>query len=89
MPTSANVKQLVSRPRRRAARAIALAVVIRDASPEAIGIRLEEIQFSWHETLGVHPGADAATVRRALTTLARTSGRGGAQAQMTASTLPV
>ena len=50
--------------------AIALAAVLQHTSPEAIQIRLEEIQFAWHETLGVPPNADAAALRRAMARLA-------------------
>ena len=50
--------------------AIALAAVLQDTSPEAIQILLEEIQFAWHETLGVPPNADAAALRRAMAWLA-------------------
>ena len=50
--------------------AIALAAVLQDTSPEAIQIRLEEIQFAWHETLGVPPNADATALRRAMARLA-------------------
>jgi hypothetical protein len=51
--------------------AIALAVVLQDTSPEAIRILLEEIEFAWHEILGVPPNADAAALRRAMARLAR------------------
>ena len=44
--------------------------VLQDTSPEAIQIRLEEIAFAWHETLGVPPNADAAALRRAMARLA-------------------
>jgi transcriptional regulator with XRE-family HTH domain len=50
--------------------AIALAAVLQHTSPEAILITREEIQFAWHETLGVPPNADAATLRRAMARLA-------------------
>ncbi len=50
--------------------AIALAAVLQDTSPEAIQIRLEEIAFAWHETLGVPPNADATALRRAMARLA-------------------
>ena len=50
--------------------AIALAAVLPDISPEAIQIRLEEIQFAWHETLGVPPNADAGAIRHAWVRLA-------------------
>jgi DnaJ-domain-containing protein 1 len=49
---------------------IALAAVLQHTSPEAIQILLEEIQFAWHETLGVPPNADAAALRRAMAQLA-------------------
>jgi hypothetical protein len=38
---------------------------MQEASPEAIQILLKEVSFSWHETLGVPPNADAGTIRRA------------------------
>ena len=50
--------------------AIALAAVLQQTSPEAIQILLEETQFTWHETLGVPPNADAAALRRAMARLA-------------------
>ena len=50
--------------------AIALAAILQDTSPEAIQIRLEETAFAWHETLGVPPNADAATLRLAIAPLA-------------------
>jgi DnaJ-domain-containing protein 1 len=51
-------------------RRAALGVLLQNASPEAIQILLEEVQFSWHETLGVPPNADAGTIRRAWAKLA-------------------
>jgi hypothetical protein len=51
--------------------AAALAVLLQDASPAAIQILLEEIQFNWHATLGVPPNADAGTIRRACASLTR------------------
>ena len=64
--------------------AAALAILLQDTSPEAIQILLEEVQFSWHETLGVPPNADAGTVRRAWARLALAyhPDKGGTQAQM-------
>ena len=50
--------------------AAALAILLQDASPEAIQIMLAEVRFSWHETLGVPPNADAGTIRRAWARLA-------------------
>jgi DnaJ-domain-containing protein 1 len=50
--------------------AIALAAVLQHTSPEAIQILLEDIEFAWHETLGVRPNADAAALRRAMARLA-------------------
>ena len=43
-----------------------------------------EVRFSWHETLGVPPNADADTVRRAMArlSLAYHPDKGGTQAQM-------
>ena len=71
-------------PRRRAALDAALAVLLQDASPEAIQILHEEVQFSWHETLGVPPSADAGTIRRAWARLAGAHhpDKGGIQEQM-------
>ena len=64
--------------------AAALAILMQDTSPEAIQILLEELQFSWHETLGVPPNADAGTVRSAMARLALAyhPDKGGTQAQM-------
>ena len=64
--------------------AAALAILMQDTSPEAIQILLEEVQFSWHETLGVPPNADAGTVRSAMVRLALAyhPDKGGTQAQM-------
>ena len=50
--------------------AAALAILLQDASPEAIQIMLAEVRFSWHETLCVPPNADAGTIRRAWARLA-------------------
>jgi len=46
--------------------AAGLAVVLEPHSPEAIAMPVEETTFTWHETLGVPPDADAArrTMRR-------------------------
>ena len=46
--------------------AIALAAVLQHTSPEAILILLEEIEFAWHETLGVPPNADVAALRQTV-----------------------
>ena len=64
--------------------AAALAVLLQDASPEAIQIRLEEVQFGWHETLGVPPHAEAGAIRRAWARLAHAHhpDKGGTQDQM-------
>ena len=61
-----------------------LAVLLQDASPTAIEISLEEVQFSWHETLGVTPTADAVIIRRAWARLAHAHhpDKGGTQEQM-------
>jgi DnaJ-domain-containing protein 1 len=55
----------------------------RTASPAAIQILLEEVHFSWHETLGVPPNADAGTIRRAWARLAHAHhpDKGGTQEQ--------
>ena len=44
--------------------------MLQHTSPAAILITREEIQFAWHETLGVPPNADAAALRRAMAQLA-------------------
>ena len=64
--------------------AAALAVLLQDASPEAIQILLEEVSFRWHETLGVPSNADAGTIRRAWARLAHAHhpDKGGTQEQM-------
>jgi transcriptional regulator with XRE-family HTH domain len=64
--------------------AAALAILMQEASPEAIQIRLEEVQFSWHETLGVPPNADDGTISRAMARLALACypDKGGSQEQM-------
>ena len=64
--------------------ATALAVLLQDASPEAVQILLEKVQFDWHETLGVPPNADAGTIRRAWARLAHAHhpDKGGTQDQM-------
>ena len=62
----------------------ALAILLQDASPEAIQIMLAEVRFSWHETLGVPSNADAGTIRRAWARLAHAHhhDKGGTQEQM-------
>ena len=64
--------------------AAALAVLLQNTSPEAVQILLEEVQFSWHEILGLPPNADPATIRRAWASLARAyhPDKGGTQEQM-------
>jgi transcriptional regulator with XRE-family HTH domain len=47
-----------------------LAAALRDFSPEALTIALEEAEFNWREILGVPPNADTAVARRAMTRLA-------------------
>ena len=65
--------------------AVALAAILDEHSPAAIEMMIDEARFSWHETLGVPPAADAAAVRRAMTTLAHAHhpDKGGTQHQMT------
>ncbi len=60
-------------------------MALAESSPEALAIKLEEAAFSWHETLGVPPTADAGTVRNAMTQLALIyhPDAGGSQEQMT------
>jgi transcriptional regulator with XRE-family HTH domain len=49
----------------------ALLVVALDAlTPDGLEIMVEDAALSWHETLGVAPNADQATLRRAMTRLA-------------------
>jgi DnaJ-domain-containing protein 1 len=62
----------------------AFAVLMRDTSPEAIELLLAELAFHWHETLGLPPNADPATIRRAWARLARAyqPDTGGTQEQM-------
>jgi hypothetical protein len=64
--------------------AAALALLLPDASPEAVLILSEAVQFRWHETLGVPPNADAGTIRRAWARLAHAHhpDKGGTQEQM-------
>ena len=64
--------------------AAALAVLLQDASPEAVQILLDEVRFSWHETLGVPPNAEAGAIRRAWARLAHAHhpDKGGTQEQM-------
>jgi DnaJ-class molecular chaperone len=49
-----------------------------------LAIMLEEAAFSWYETLGIPPAADASTARSAMTKLARLyhPDTGGSQQQM-------
>jgi transcriptional regulator with XRE-family HTH domain len=64
--------------------AAALAVVLDEYSPDAIAMRLEEASFSWYETLGLPPAADATSVRQAMRRLALAyhPDKGGTPAQM-------
>ncbi len=64
--------------------AATLAVVLVEFTPEAMAIMLEEATFSWLETLGIPPGADATAARRAMTKLALIyhPDTGGSQGQM-------
>jgi transcriptional regulator with XRE-family HTH domain len=64
--------------------AAALAVLLQETSPDAIEMRLVELTFHWHETLGVPPNAEAAAVRSAWARLARAyhPDKGGTQEQM-------
>ena len=48
-----------------------LAAVLEEQSPEALEIQVEDAGFSWNEILGVPPGTDAGTIRRAMAGLAR------------------
>jgi hypothetical protein len=64
--------------------AAALAVLLQETSPDAVEMRLGELTFHWHETLGVPPNAEAAAVRSAWASLARAyhPDKGGTQEQM-------
>lgn len=48
-----------------------LAVVLQDSLPELLETEVDEARFRWHEILGVSPRADAASILRAMTGLAR------------------
>jgi DnaJ-domain-containing protein 1 len=65
--------------------AAVLAAALAEFTPEALEIMVEAADFSWAETLGVAPNADASLVRRAITKLALTyhPDKGGTQDQMT------
>jgi transcriptional regulator with XRE-family HTH domain len=65
--------------------AVALAALLDEHSPDAIEMMIDEALFSWHETLGLPPAANAAAVRRAMTRLALAyhPDKGGTQEQMT------
>lgn len=62
-----------------------LAIALLEQSSEALTITLEETSFSWHETLGVSPNADATAARRAMTQMALRChpDKGGRPEQMT------
>ena len=83
-PDAASGQQLVPRASRGPPWAAALAAVQDQHSPDAIAIMVDEALFTWHETLGVPPAADAAAVRRAMTRLALAyhPDKGGTQQQM-------
>jgi transcriptional regulator with XRE-family HTH domain len=65
--------------------AAVLATALAEFTPEDLEIMVEAADFSWAETLGVAPNADASLVRRAMTKLALTyhPDKGGTQDQMT------
>ena len=65
--------------------AAVLAILLEDNPPESLEMLIEEVHFSWHETLGIPPSADAATARSALTKLALIyhPDQGGTETQMT------
>ena len=44
--------------------AAVLAVLLEERSPEALSLALEEAAFTWQETLGLPPAADATSIRR-------------------------
>jgi transcriptional regulator with XRE-family HTH domain len=62
-----------------------LVVAMHELTPEGLKIMLEDAEFRWHETLGISPNADVATLRRAMTKLAMTyhPDKGGRPEQMT------
>ena len=64
--------------------AAALAVVLEEFTPNVLEIMVDEVTFSWHESLGVPPSADATATRRAMTRLALAyhPDKGGTQEQM-------
>lgn len=65
--------------------AAALAAILDEHWPDGIEMLVEEVDFSWHETLGIPPSTDATLIRRAMTQLALTyhPDKGGTQLQMT------
>jgi DNA-binding transcriptional regulator YdaS (Cro superfamily) len=64
--------------------AAVLAAALGEFTPESLEIMVEAAEFSWAETLGVAPHADASLVRRAMTKLALAyhPDKGGTQDQM-------
>ena len=61
-----------------------LAALLEERSPEALSLALEDAAFTWHETLGLPPAADASSVRQAMARLALAyhPDKGGTPAQM-------
>jgi transcriptional regulator with XRE-family HTH domain len=47
-----------------------LVVALDTLTPDSLEVMVEDAAFRWHETLGVSPNADPATLRRAMTRLA-------------------
>jgi transcriptional regulator with XRE-family HTH domain len=51
--------------------AAVLAAILEERSPDALEMMVDDAQFSWHETLGLPPGAEADAIRLAMGRLAR------------------
>jgi hypothetical protein len=63
--------------------AAVLAAILDERAPDALEMVVEDARFSWHETLGVPPGAEADAIRLADGRLARryASDQGGTKRQ--------
>lgn len=61
-----------------------LAALLEERSPRALSLALADGAFTWHETLGLPPAADASSVRQAMTRLALAyhPDKGGTPTQM-------
>jgi transcriptional regulator with XRE-family HTH domain len=62
-----------------------LPVALDKLTPNGLAIMIENAEFRWHETLGISPNADQATLPRAMTKLAMIyhPDKGGRPEQMT------